>query len=160
MEFKSMQTNAVYQFTSEQILQTDIETAWDFISNPCNLTKITPKEMNFNILSDIPQKIYPGLIIIYKVNPIFNIPITWVTEISVVVEKQFFVDIQKIGPYKFWHHQHHLIQTNNGVLMKDIINYKLPIKLLSSIMNKIFIKKQLIKIFNYRKTVLDEIFNK
>ena len=57
----------VYQFTKEQVIQTDLESAWDFIRSPANLNKITPPDMTFTIISDVPDQMYEGLIIQYKI---------------------------------------------------------------------------------------------
>ena len=90
--------------------------AWNFFSDPKNLSKITPKEMNFVIHSDISNnKTYPGQIICYTVSPLFNIPLNWVTEITHVKEKEYFIDQQRSGPYSFWHHQHKI----EGVVVND-----------------------------------------
>lgn len=151
---------AFYQFKKEQFIKSDIDTIWDFISSPKNLKKITPPEMGFDITSeDLASKVYQGMIISYHVKPILHIPTLWVTEITHVRDKSYFVDEQRVGPYKMWHHQHLLIEQDEGVLMQDIISYQPPMGLLGTIANALFIKKQLNKIFNYRTKVLNELFN-
>ena len=65
---------AIQVLTTEQFLPISLEKAWDFFSSPKNLNEITPEEMTFKILSDLPEKMYPGLMINYKVAPMFNIP--------------------------------------------------------------------------------------
>ncbi len=148
------------QIIKKQLLKSDIETVWDFMSSPSNLQKITPKWMLFQITSNNEsQKMYPGMIISYKVTPVLSIPMTWVTEITHVKNKLFFVDEQRIGPYKMWHHEHIFEIQNNGVLMKDIITYVPPFGLLGRIANILFIKKRINYIFDYRKKILDQIFN-
>jgi len=148
------------QIIKEQLLKSDIETVWDFMSSPSNLQKITPKWMLFKITSSNEnQKMYPGMIISYKVTPILSIPMTWVTEITHVKNKLFFVDEQRIGPYKMWHHEHIFEIQNNGVLMKDVITYVPPFGILGRIANLLFIRKRINYIFDYRKKILDKIFN-
>jgi len=150
---------AFYQFQREQILNTSIEELWDFISSPQNLKKITPEYMGFDIRSkDLPDKIYEGMIISYSVKLILGIKTNWVTEITHVREKEYFVDEQRIGPYSMWHHQHIIKQQDNKVLMKDILSYKPPLALLGSIANKLIIQNKLNKIFDYRTKILEKIF--
>ena len=97
----------IYQFKTKQLLKSDLETVWDFVSSPRNLKKITPPYMGFDITSkDLPLKMYPGMIISYKVSPLLSIPTTWVTEITQVEKYKFFIDEQRVGPYTMWHHQH------------------------------------------------------
>jgi len=116
----------MHQLKKVQKLPINLQTAWDFFSSPKNLVTITPDELGFTILSELPEKMYPGLFIKYKVTPLLGIPLTWVTEITHVEELQFFVDEQRVGPYSIWHHQHFFKEIPGGVEMTDIVDYKLP----------------------------------
>lgn len=148
-----------YQFNQIQNFDNSIDELWGFISNPRNLKIITPDYMGFDIISEgLPEKMYDGMIICYKVSPIFGIKTTWVTEITHLKEKEYFVDEQRVGPYNVWHHQHFLEQTPEGTLMKDIVSYQPPFGFLGNIANRLFIKKKLKEIFDYRTKVLKEIF--
>jgi ligand-binding SRPBCC domain-containing protein len=146
---------------SLQKIPASMEEVWDFISSPGNLKKITPGYMRFEVTTkNLPGKIYPGMIIKYKVRPMLGIKMNWVTEISQVKELEFFIDEQLIGPYKLWHHQHHIAAIEGGVLMKDIVNYSPPFGFLGTIANSLFIRKQLKEIFEFRRGKLEEIFGK
>ena len=151
----------IYQLRKEQLIPTDLETVWDFISSPVNLKKITPQYMGFDITSErLPQKMYPGMMISYKVRPILNFPLTWVTEITHVDHLRFFVDEQRVGPYKIWHHEHHLEEIDGGVKMTDIVTYQPPFGIIGAVANSLVIEKQLQEIFNYRYQVVEELFGK
>ena len=148
-----------YQLVKKQFLKTDLNTIWDFVSSPKNLKDITPNYMLFEITSkDLQEKMYPGMIISYKVSPLFNIRMNWVTEITQVKDKEFFIDEQRMGPYKMWHHQHFFEVQDNGVLMTDIVTYIPPFGILGDIANRLFIENQLEKIFNHRYKVLENKF--
>lgn len=150
---------AFYQFIREQKIKASIDAVWDFISSPVNLKKVTPGYMGFDITSgNLPEKMYPGMIISYKVRPLLGIKMTWVTEITHIREKEYFVDEQRIGPYSMWHHEHKIEAVNGGVLMTDIVSYKPPLGFLGAITNHVFLKKQLKDIFEYRHRVLMQIF--
>ena len=150
----------IYQFKTKQLLKSDLETVWDFVSSPRNLKKDNTPYMGFDIISkDLPLKMYPGMIITYKVSPLLSIPTTWVTEITQVEKHKFFIDEQRVGPYTMWHHQHFLKETKDGILMTDIVTYKPPFGILGSIANSLFIKKKLKSIFDYRFIALEKIFN-
>ena len=150
----------IHQLKTEQFLNSNIDHVWDFMSSPRNLKKITPPYMGFDITStDLPDKMYAGMIITYKVSPILSIPTTWVTEITHVEEKKFFIDEQRVGPYTMWHHQHFFKKYKNGVLMNDIITYKAPLGPLGVLANYLFISKKLKSIFEYRYKTLNKIFN-
>ena len=152
---------AYTQIKRTQLIKTDIDTLWEFISSPKNLQAITPKSMRFKITSDNKdEKMYPGMIISYKVAPILSIPMTWVTEITQVKEHAFFIDNQVIGPYKLWHHQHIFTQTKEGILMEDIISYTPPFGIIGKIANLLFIKRKVESIFDFRFKILEERFNK
>lgn len=148
-----------YQFKQQQMFNQPIEKLWEFISNPKNLKEITPDYMGFDIMSDgLSDEMYKGMIISYKVSPVLGIKTTWVTEITQVEQGKYFVDEQRIGPYKLWHHQHFLEATENGTLMSDIISYQPPFGVLGNVANSLMIKKKLEEIFNYRQKRLIELF--
>ena len=148
----------IFKIHTKQKLPISVDEAWDFLSSPKNLKKITPKEMNFNIIDCDFKTIYPGQIIIYTVTPILKIPLKWVTEITHVVDKKYFVDEQRFGPYSLWHHKHFIKEVNGGIEMEDIIHYKIPLGFIGYIMNYLIIKNKLGHIFEYRRKKLNEIF--
>lgn len=103
-------------------------------------------------------KMYAGMIITYKVSPLFGIKMNWMTEITHVQDKQYFVDEQRFGPYALWHHQHHFKEVPGGVLMTDILNYAIPYGLAGTLANRILIAKKINDIFNYRTRKIKELF--
>ena len=143
-----------------QNLPISLDYAWDFFSSPKNLNEITPAEMTFKILDNIPEKMYAGLFIRYKVAPVLNIPLNWVTEITHVADKQFFVDEQRVGPYAIWHHEHHFEEIDGGVKMTDILHYHVGMGPLGWIAEKIFVNAKVQGIFDYRFTKLEQLFGK
>jgi len=148
-----------YQFRTQQKLNASLDEVWDFISSPANLSKITPEYMGFIITSEyLPSSMYPGMMISYLVSPVMGVKTTWVTEITQVRDKSFFVDEQRVGPYVLWHHEHHLEPIKCGVLMTDIVSYKPPLGFLGSIANSLIIRRKLKEIFDYRTKALDELF--
>ncbi len=150
-----------YQFETKQVINQPLEEIWNFISNPANLKRITPSSMGFNITSkNLPEKMYQGMIISYLVKPLFGIETQWVTEITHVKENEYFVDEQRVGPYKIWHHQHRLQATDKGTLMSDIISYAPPFSILGDIANQLIIKNKLKEIFDFREKALIEIYGK
>lgn len=150
---------AIYQINERLELAASVEEAWDFISSPANLKKITPPYMGFEIsMPGLPEKIYPGLMISYKVRPLLGIPMTWLTEITHVSEPYYFVDEQRVGPYSLWHHEHRLAPTEKGVMMTDLVTYRLPAGPLGALAHRIFVQKQLKGIFSYREQALEKRF--
>ena len=149
----------MYQLKRKQIIKADLETCWSFFSSPYNLKKITPTYMGFEVLTDIPEKIHEGLMIEYRVKPLLGIPTKWVSKISKVEEKKFFIDEQLSGPYKKWHHEHHFRQVDEGTEIIDIITYQIPFGLLGKIVHPFIVKKKLESIFNYRNEAIKDIFN-
>jgi len=146
---------------TKQFIKGDINVIWKFMSSPENLAVITPDKMGFEIISDRNdiEKMYAGQIVEYYVKPFAGIRMHWVTEITHVKDNEYFVDEQRIGPYRLWHHNHFLKEVEGGVEMTDIVYYKAPFGLLGRIADRLFIKKQLKTIFDYRYNKIDEIFN-
>jgi ligand-binding SRPBCC domain-containing protein len=150
----------VYHLKTTQQLNISLDEAWDFFSSPVNLKEITPQNLGFNIISAHQgEKMYPGQIIEYKVSPLLNIPLYWMTEITHVQEKKYFVDEQRFGPYGMWHHQHHFKPVSGGVEMTDIVHYQLPFWFLGDLANTLFVRKQLRQIFDYRYAKAEKLFN-
>lgn len=148
------------QVIRKQLINTNIDDLWSFMSSPKNLEKITPESMEFKITSNNgDQLMYPGMIISYKITPLLNFPLRWVTEITHVKEKEFFVDEQRLGPYRMWHHEHIFKIKEDGVLMTDIITYIPPFGLLGKLANNLFIKRRINKIFDYRSQIIEQLFN-
>ncbi|MBU3681741.1 MAG: SRPBCC family protein [Flavobacterium sp.] len=148
----------LYQLKSTQFLPISLEQAWAFLSEPRNLKTITPDYMGFEICDGADRPMYQGQIIQYIVTPVFGIKTKWVTEITHVVDKSFFVDEQRFGPYAFWHHKHFLKEVPGGVEMEDIIDYKIPFGWLGQLVHPILVKPKLNEIFNYRSQKLTELF--
>ncbi len=152
---------AFYQFTATQKIPASVEQVWDFISSPKNLKEITPAYMGFEITgANLPEKMYPGMIISYKVSPLFGIKMTWVTEITHVENHRYFVDEQRMGPYAMWHHQHKIEAIEGGVLMTDIVSYQPPLGFLGVIANALFIRGKLKEIFDFRTVAVEKKFGK
>jgi len=149
----------VFTLKAIQNVPIGIEEAWEFFSNPNNLKIITPEWLNFKVTSNLPEKMYPGMIISYKVHPVLGVPMNWVTEITQVKEPFYFVDEQRFGPYKLWHHQHHFKETNDGVEMTDIVNYALPFDPFSRPINSLIVKNRVRGIFKFREKKLETIFS-
>jgi ligand-binding SRPBCC domain-containing protein len=150
--------SGIYTLEVKQFIGIPIAEAWNFFSSPGNLSKITPERMGFIITSEAAGKMYTGQIITYKVSPFPGFTTNWVTEITHVSEGRFFVDEQRFGPYRMWHHEHHFEVQGNGVLMTDRVSYKLPLGFLGRIAHFIFVKKQLRQIFEYRETFLEQAY--
>ncbi len=137
-----------------------LEDAWAFFANPRNLAEITPPELHLVVENELPSRMRAGTIICYRVRPLWRIPIHWVTEITHVEEGRFFVDEQRFGPYRFWHHQHHFRAIDGGVEMRDVVHYMLPLGPLSFLVDRFIVRLQLRRIFSYREEALVQRFGR
>jgi len=149
---------SIFRMETKQNIPISIEEAWDFFSSPSNLKVITPDYMGFEILFGAEPKLFAGQIIEYKVTPLFNIKTSWVSEISHVSDKNYFIDEQRFGPYKLWHHKHFFKAVEGGVEITDIIDYKLPFGLLGRLVHPYIVKPKLEEIFNFRREKLIRLF--
>lgn len=151
----------VFSFSQVQIIPAPLSDVWRFFSSADNLTAITPASMQFRIISKYHgATIYPGQIIEYKIKPFWGISWYWMTEITQVENEVFFVDEQRYGPYSLWHHQHHFKKVEGGIEMTDIVHYKIPYGILGDFVNKLYVGKELKRIFEFRKARIEEIFGK
>lgn len=150
----------IHQLYREQIIRTDLDTAWAFIRSPRNLDAITPDDMVFEIVSTLPDEMYDGLLIEYKV----GIPIIgkqrWLTELKHIKDRHSFVDEQRIGPYKIWYHYHEIQEVEGGVRFIDRVNYVMPFGIFGEIARSIYVRKELERIFAYRQQAMPKLLEK
>ena len=144
----------IHRFTDTQFLPADLETTWRFFSDPRNLQLMTPPSLNLVPTSELPEAMHPGLVVTYRVKAALGIPLTWVTEITHVVDRQLFVDEQRFGPYRFWHHQHHFREVAGGTEARDIVHYALPFGPAGELAGGRLVKKRVGEIFSYRRAAL------
>jgi ligand-binding SRPBCC domain-containing protein len=149
----------IHTLQTSQIFHASMERVWDFFSDPRNLAKITPPELGFTVLSELPERVHPGMMIEYRVRPLLGIPVRWLTEITHVEPGKFFVDEQRIGPYRIWHHEHHFAQLDGGrIEMTDKVTYVLPFWPFGELAHPFLVKPQLAKIFAFREKAVGEFF--
>lgn len=142
----------IYQLQRKTLLKANLEEVWHFFSSPENLNQLTPADMHFEIIGGvIPENMFAGQIICYKISPFKGIRFRWTTEITHCENMKYFIDEQRFGPYSFWHHLHRYEETAEGVLMTDVVHYALPMGFLGRWMQSLFIQKKLESIFDYRE---------
>lgn len=149
----------------EQWLPIELATAWDFFSSPGNLNGITPPDMHFEVTSELPAVMYEGLFITYKIKPMLNIPLDWCTEITHIRTdwakgKVFFIDEQRKGPYRIWHHEHHFEAVDGGTRMRDLLHYDIGKSVFGWLAGELFVHRRVEEIFAYRFDALEQRFGK
>lgn len=151
---------AVHTLHRKMVIPASRAQVWAFFSNPRNLAHITPPGMGFSTVeTDLPEHVRPGLMITHRLTPLLGIPITWLTEITHVVEGERFVDEQRTGPYAVWHHEHDFHTLGDGgTEMVDRITYVLPFGPLGNLVHSWLVQPQLEKIFAFREKAVREIF--
>ena len=147
---KIQNISGLYKITSSQHVDAKLDKVWDYYSRPANLESITPKSLSFKILNNPIEEMKEGDIIKFKMKLLPLINISWVTEIKSLKPLKYFIDEQKIGPYKLWHHRHSFEANRFGTTITDEIHFALPLKFISNILYTLFIKKKLKEIFEYR----------
>lgn len=146
------------RFEYIQFVPASLDVVWDFFSSPANLSRITPPEMGFIITSPEQTEMYPGMFITYKVSPAPGIKLNWVTEITQISTGKFFIDEQRRGPYRIWHHEHHFKRVEGGVEMRDILYYAVPLGFIGKLANLIFVRNKVKQIFSFREKRISELF--
>lgn len=148
----------MYTLKRTQQLPINVQIAWQFFSDPRNLPVITPPDLGFEITSGLPEQMYAGMLVSYKVAAAPGIKVRWITEITHVRENEFFVDEQRFGPYRFWHHQHHFKAVSGGVEMTDLVSYLLPFQPFGRLAAPL-VRRRLEYIFDYRYATLETLFS-
>ena len=140
----------IHTLRHSQVVPAPVGACWAFFSNPRNLAQITPPGLDFQVLSELPPEIYPGMVIEYRVRPLLGVPVTWLTEITHVEAPHRFVDEQRVGPYAVWHHEHFFTALDAGrTEIRDLVHYVLPFGWLGEIAHPFVVAPQLEKIFAF-----------
>ena len=148
----------IHRLYREQIIPAPREKVWEYFCDPKNLNTITPPDMNFYILNGGDVPMYEGQLIEYRVEFVRGIRSRWLTEISHIRECEYFVDEQRMGPYRFWYHEHAFEERSSGTLMKDQVTYAVPMGFLGDILDRIWIAERLNHIFDYRRKKIIQLF--
>ncbi len=149
-----------FQFKTSQLLPVCIDRAWSFFSTPQNLSLITPPEMDLNILKpSLSNEIYAGMLIDYRVKPLWGISMHWQSEIAYVDKPFYFVDTQRHGPYRFWEHRHSFYDFKSKTLMIDHVIYQMPYGMIGTVIHKLMVKKRIEMIFSFRRIAITSILN-
>jgi ligand-binding SRPBCC domain-containing protein len=142
----------------KQFIPRPLDEVWQFFSRPENLNAVTPEDMSFEILSDLKGvEMYEGMMIQYKISPFLGIKMDWVTEITYIKDRQYFVDEQRFGPYALWHHEHHFQESDGGVWMTDLLHYKVPYGIIGTLADATFVNNKVEQIFAFRKQAIKRV---
>jgi ligand-binding SRPBCC domain-containing protein len=142
----------IHVLQRRQIVAAPLENCWRFFSDPRNLAKITPPALDFQIIGEPAAEMYAGMMIQYRVRPLLGIPMRWLTEITRVEPMRYFVDEQRVGPYKVWHHEHWFSSVNAAETeVRDVVHYVLPFGPLGDVVNTLVVQRELRKIFDFRE---------
>ncbi len=149
----------IYQLKRKQIIPASLEKVWNYFSRPENLDEITPPDLKFQILFGGGQSMYQGQLMAYKIQLFPLIKTTWLTEITQVREPYYFADQQRLGPYRFWLHEHTFQVVEEGVEMKDLVTYQMPLGPLGRLTHFLLVGPRLKSIFDFRAGKIAEIFS-
>jgi ligand-binding SRPBCC domain-containing protein len=144
----------------EQFIRADPARVWDFFATPRNLNELTPPDLRFRMVSEVPDRMAAGQIIEYRISPLPGVWLRWVTEIKQVRAGVSFVDEQRAGPYKLWSHEHQFHPAPGGVRMVDRVTYDVGWGPFGWLAEKLWVRRQLAHIFDYRCRRVDELFNR
>jgi ligand-binding SRPBCC domain-containing protein len=150
--------SGIYTLKAKQFIAADLDACWNFFSSPENLGEITPENMKMEITSPEVPAMFAGQLITYRIGIFPGIKSNWVTEITHVKHRSYFIDEQRFGPYAMWHHIHKFEEIEGGVLMTDEVSYKLPMGSLGRLFGSGYVRKQIREIFEYRGKVIGGFF--
>src|SRR5512144_552174 len=133
----------------EQI-QRPLEAVFSFFADATNLEAITPRFLRFRILTPTPVVMRPGARIDYAMS-LFGVPVRWRTRITEWEPGVRFVDEQEAGPYAFWRHTHEFVPRGDATLVRDVVEYALPLGPLGTLAHLLFVRRTLTRIFDFRR---------
>jgi ligand-binding SRPBCC domain-containing protein len=143
-----------FQLEASQLVPRPRADVFAFFSDVANLESLTPPWLNFHIVTPTPIRMEVGALIDYRLR-VHGIPLRWRTRISVWEPQRRFVDEQLRGPYRLWHHEHVFEDIKGGTRMHDRVTYAVWG---GALINRLFVRKDVEKIFAYRAQQLQQHF--
>jgi ligand-binding SRPBCC domain-containing protein len=150
----------VHRLHRTQIIPRPPAEVWEFFATPRNLNALTPPDLSFQIVGELPARMYAGQLIEYRIGILPGVRVRWLTEITHVRDFEYFVDEQRIGPYRLWHHEHRFTPSTDGrtVTMTDEVSYEVGWGPIGEIVHALWVGRQLTTIFDYRAKRVGELF--
>lgn len=148
----------IRQLQREQVISGDPAKIWNFFATPKNLNELTPPSVRFQFVGELAEYMYAGQLIEYRISVVPGLWMKWLTEITHVREGSYFVDEQRVGPYRLWHHEHHFTPVAGGLRMIDRVTYDVGWGPLGALMERCWVRSQLARIFDYRAERVRQLF--
>ena len=149
----------IYRYRRAQTVPANLSDVWDYFSHPGKVPEVLPKSQKHILKSKLPRFIYTGMLFSFKTKALFGFSRNWTSMVIYENEPNYFIDEQKFGPFKYWHHQHIFTDVYSGVEIEDVIHYAMPFGFLGRIANKLFVAPRLRKIFDYRQKQISKLFS-
>ncbi|HEX7704873.1 MAG TPA: SRPBCC family protein [Thermoanaerobaculia bacterium] len=145
------------RFEATTRITSPLENVFEFFSDPANLGRITPPSMRFRIIEAPARRLQEGDRIDYSIR-VFGLPMRWRTRIVMWREGEAFADLQERGPYRLWIHTHTFHRDGEGVLMRDVVEYELPLGWVGRLFGGRLVARQIEGIFSYRAEAIERVF--
>jgi ligand-binding SRPBCC domain-containing protein len=145
----------VHRLEREQLLERPIDDVFEFFAQARNLERLTPSWLRFEVLTPEPIRMEVGALIEYRLR-VHRIPLRWVSRIEEWAPGLSFIDRQLRGPYGLWHHRHTFASVGTGTLVRDMVDYALPLGPLGEIAHRLFVRRDLERIFDFRHQAVDQ----
>lgn len=146
-----------YVLAREQTVPRPRPEVFGFFADAANLERLTPPTLKFSIRTSQPLAMRPGAIIDYRLS-LFGLPFRWRTVIEVFEPESRFIDNQTAGPYALWRHLHEFADVPGGTLIRDRVEYELPLGPIGRLAHALFVRRQLEHIFDYRRRIIEQVF--
>ncbi len=148
----------IHRLTRQQVVPAPLGEVWAYFATPKNLNEMTPPNMHFEIVHGGEVTMFQGQLIEYRVQFMPMLKSRWLTEIAHVENEAYFVDEQRIGPYRFWYHEHRFEAVTGGTRIHDQITYALPFGPLGDLVHAIWVGPRLHSVFDFRRDKIEELF--
>lgn len=140
----------------EQVVPGAPQDVFEFYADAANLERITPAWLGFRIVSSPPIEMAAGTLIEYRLK-LHGVPVRWLTRIETWEPGKRFVDVQVEGPYRLWHHTHTFEPHREGTRVRDQVRYALPVGALGELAHRLFVRRDLERIFDFRHASVSKV---
>ena len=146
----------IHKLERRQVVAAPLPRVFAFFAEARNLERITPPWLRFELTGAEPAEMQIGALLDYRLH-VHRIPIRWRSRIEEWQPGRSFVDRQLRGPYRLWHHRHTFEPAQDATIVHDEVTYALPLGTLGDLAHPLFVRRDLERIFEYRRRAVEEI---
>ncbi len=140
------------RYVKESRIGAPPEAVFGFHESPDALEMLIPPWENMHVVESA-GSLRPGSRVVLRGHA-WIVPVRWVAVHTEYEPPRLFADVQESGPFAKWHHRHRMLDDGyGGTILRDEVEYELPIGRLGQWLAGWFVRRRLERMFTFRHDV-------